>query len=339
MATADLNARYLTELYRKVPIETFFLTKVFGKPANVRMSPTLKVNVRVETRGMTIAALGKVGDPPHAVNITHNVTEMDMSPAQIFEYDMLDEESIFSNANPEVLAWGNLGDVVNNRDYLRAMKLQGLKLRVTRRVEEMIAEILTAGKIDYNDGERAYSVSFGVSTTAYTLTTSTNIYKDLLGYADDMRKAGRNPDTIIITKSVEDHLFDNTYIKDFINKYTFNLAQMQMNTYPNARDTIQLKGLPKFTVYLGTYVDTTGATKNYIDGDKIILADSSAFRLGYGAMVNFDVNPQGTPMMTDVLAWEKVSDDGTHKRLYTLSRPLPYLVSTDALKILDVTFA
>ena len=333
---AALDWKILTEVYRKIPSEQLFLKDKFGK--NVIYSPVPKVNVRIENRAMSIATLGKVGDPAKPVNVATNVNEMDLTPAQIFEYDLITEADVFSNANPEVLVLNGAQTVANNMQYIRAQKIATLKNRVGRRIEQMIANMLSDGKIVYNDGSRNWSVDFGVTPESYTLSSTTNILADLLDLTDEMRKAGANPDTIIITKDVEKALFNNNYVDKFIKKNEWNLAKAQLKTYKNARDVIQFIGLPPMSVYVGQYVDLDGTVKDYISGSKIIIADSSVFRLGYGAIVNYEIS-ENRPIMTDALVWEKVVNDGTDKAIYVMSRPLPYIVNNEALKILDVTIS
>lgn len=331
----SLNWQFLTEAYKKAKVEDYFLLKTFGKVK--QFSPLLQVKVRMESGAMTVASLGKIGDPPKAVRASSTVTETMLSPAQIFEFDTITEEDVFTAANPATIAVTGLQDVISNKEYIRGIKLEELKRRVERRKELMFAQILSSGQISYDDGERAYSVSFSVKSEDYTLSASTKVYTDLLNISDQMRKAGHNPDIILVTPNVEAALLDNTQIEKAVNKQTFALAQVQLNTYTNARDVLQLKGLPKITVYLGSYTDESGSSKDYITGDKIILADSTAFRLAFGAIQNYEISEN--PVMGEVFSWEKIVNNGTEKAIFVLTRPLPYLISSDAVRILNVTIS
>ncbi|APT75285.1 hypothetical protein LN42_01930 [Marinitoga sp. 1137] len=332
-----IDWKFLTELYRKTPVENYFLTKTLGK--NKKFSPVPKVNIRTEDFGMTIASLGKVGDPAKPVKTTNTVTETMIDPAQIFEYDELTEDDIFANANPGVLALNGSEGVVSNKEYIRALKMEGLKRRVNRRIEQMFAQIISEGKISYNDGERKYEITFNnVTPVDYTLSSTTKIYKDLVNAADEIRKNGFAPDMIIMSKDVEAALFDNTQIKDMIKKQELNLARAQMqNEDALVRRSFEAVNIPPMYVYMGEYND--GTVKKYIPDGTLIMLSSQAFRLAFGAIVQFDVQPNGNPIMTDVLSWEKVTKDGIAKALYVMSRPLPYLINANALKIFNVTIS
>ena len=330
-----LSWQFLTEAYKKAKVEDYFLNKTFGKVK--QFSPLLQVKVRLESGAMTIASLGKIGDPPNAVKASSTVTETTLSPAQIFEYDTITEEDVFTATNPSLIAIAGIEDVISNKEYIRGLKIEELKRRVERRKELMFAQILSSGQISYNDGVRSYSVNFNISSESYTLSSTTKVYSDLLSYADAMRKNGHNPDTILITPNVEAALLANNQIKDAVNSQTFALAQMQMNTYVNARDVIQLRGLPKIVVYMGSYTDSSGNAQDYISGDKIILADSTAFRLSFGAIQNYNISEN--PVMGEVFSWEEIVNRGTEKAIFVLTRPLPYVVSSDAVKILNVTIS
>ena len=290
-------------------------------------------------RDRTVATLGKPGDPAKPINISHNVTEMALEPVQIFEYDMITEEDVFTNANPAVFVAESAQSIINNKNYIRGMKLEGLKRRVARRIELMLAQLASEGKITYNDGVRNIEVDFNVSAENYSLTSTTDVYKDLLDIADEIRKKGHAPNLILVSPDVEKALLNNTKVEKYINKQGFNLAVMRMENYPNARAVIELKGLPTFYVYFGEYVDESGNVKSYIPDGKIIVLSTEVFRLGYGAIVNFKVDKNGNPIMTDVIVYEDIVNDGNAKALYVLSKPLPYILNAGAMKILNVTIS
>jgi len=337
MAAADLTWQFLTELYKKAPVEDFFLRNVFGR--NKRYSPLPQVKVRTVTKGISIATLGKKGDPARAVKIADNVTDTLLDPAEIYEYDEITEEDALNNANPAVMLFQGASSVVSNVEYIRALKLKELKDRAVRREEKMLAEILSEGKLSYNDSKREIIVDFQPTIDTYTLGTSTNVYKDLLDKHDVMLKTGNKPDYILITSDVEDALLNNSKIEKYIVKTSYDLGQYTMvRKSVNVRETIRLKGLPPLLVYSGSY-EKGGTAYDYISGSKIIFANSSKFRFGYGAIINFKLEKSGRPIMTDAISWESVINEGSSKALYIMSRPLPYLVDSNALQILNVTIS
>jgi len=339
-----LSYEYLTGVYTQVPVESFLLTDRLGKVKEY--SPIPSVKIRIDKSGMSVATLGKLGDPARPVNVSPNVSEVSYTPPEIFEYYVVTEDDVFNIVNPKIISVTSEKDVVSNIEYVAAKVAAELKNRVTRRIELMFAQILSEGKITYSDGNRSLTYDFGITATDYTLTDTTNVASDLIDMADEMRRNGANPDLIIITPNVEKAMLSNNQIQQWANKNGFGLLRTNIKVYKTARQTFNIDGLPAdIFVYVGGYADDSGDFKYYIPFDesggtgKIILVDSSFFRLAYGALVNYKINPDGRPIRGEAVVWEDVTNNGASKAIFVQSRPLPYVASSAAVKILNVTIS
>lgn len=323
---------FLTRLYKQAPVTPGWLAKQLSK--NIDYSPIPKVRVVSETNSLTMSSLGKLYDPPKPVKIGVNVSEMLVDPAQIFEYDDITEEVIFAeNYNPQVLAISSVSDVISSKEYLYAKKLKKLKERIKNRLEWMYAQLVSTGQISYDDGERKYEASFGVTPGSYTLSSSTKIVSDLRDLVADMKKNGFSPAFILVTNNVEKALWDNTQFGKAVEKTSFNVAEMRYQTVePFANFVAQIAGLPPIYSYGGQIGGT-----DLITGDKIILVDPDAVATAYGAIVNANLNQNMDPVQIDVVSWEETTNHGASKSLFVMSRPLPYIINANGVVIKNVT--
>lgn len=323
---------FLTRLYKQAPAEPGWLTKQLSK--NVDYSPIPKVRVVSETNSLTMSSLGKLYDPPKPVKIGVNVSEMLVDPAQIYEYDNLTEEMIFAeNYNPQVLAIAGAGDVISSKEYLYSKKVKELKARVNRRLEWMFAQLVGTGQIVYDDGERKFEASFGVTADGYSLSASTKIVSDLRDLVKTMKQNGFSPAFIIVTNNVERALWDNTQFNKAVEKTSFNVAEMRYQTVePFVNFVAQIAGLPPIYVY-GGQIDGS----DLISGDKIVLVDPNAFALAYGAIVNANLDKNMNPVQADVVTWEEITNHGAQKSIFVMSRPLPYIINANGIIIKNVT--
>jgi len=319
---------FLTRLYRQAPVAPQFLTKQIK---NIDFSPLPKVNLYSESNSLTLASLGKVYDPPTPVNLGVNLSSTLVDPAQIYEYDDITEEMIFSqNYNPIMP-----DNVIASKDYLYAKKVAELKRRVYNRIEWMLAQVISTGAIAYNDGDRAFSVSYGVSPVTYTLASTTKVVSDLRSYVKAMKQNGFSPTHIFVTDNVEKALWDNTQFKAAVDTTTFNVAQMRYDaTEPFVNFVAEVKGLPPIYNYGGNI-----GGSDLITGNKIILVDFNALGIAYGAIVNANLDPQMNPIAADAVSWEENTNHGASRSIFVMSRPLPYILNAGAVKILTVTIS
>jgi hypothetical protein len=336
----NFDFQFLTELYKTQKIEKLFFTEKYGK--NKKFSHMPEIRVVTEDKGMSISTLGKRGDPNTTINTQKNVTEKIIDPAQIWETDMIDEQTIYTNQNPANIMAKSSKDIKTNADYIRALKLRALKERKNRREEKMLADLIATGKIEYKDSKRSYtSLDFGITKDTQTISTSTKLYEYLISLTDDIRKSGHAPTEIVISPGMETAILNNTQIKDMIKKNEANIGTLQMHTAPNVREVIRLKGLPPIYVYFGEYTDENGTTKPYFPTEsgkeRISVISASAIQVAYGAFVNFKVNQNGYPVMGEAFSWETIPESGMYKELNLYSRPGHYIRNGKAIASVSVT--
>lgn len=327
-----MDWKFLTRLYQNAPVSPGWLTKNLG--ANKDYSPLPKVRIVSSSGTLSMAKLGKVYDPAHAVKVASGVNEMLVDPAQIYEYDILTEELLFAeNYNPQVLAVQSASDVVSSKDFIYAKKLAKLKERVQNRIEWMFAQMISTGGITYNDGETLFNVSYGVNPTNYSLNANTKIVSDLKDIVKEMKSKGFSPTHIILTEAVEKALWDNTQFMKSLESTSVNLGTAVFEvTEPFVTYVAKLNNLPQIFSYGGS-IDGV----DLISGNKIIVVDANACGIAYGAIINTNLDPTMRPIQTDVASWEAVSKEGDEKYLFVKSRPLPYIANANAVKILNVS--
>lgn len=325
---------FLTRLYKNAPVRPGWLTKNFGK--NVDYSPIPKVRILSESGSLSMSNLGKVYDPAKPVKVASNVSELLIDPAQIYEYDILTEDLLFAeNYNPQVVAIQSGNDVISSKDYLYAKKVAKLKERVNLRIEWMFAQVVSTGAINYNDGETAFAVNYGVTPDTYTLNASAKVVSDLQSLVDKVKQNGFAPSHIIVTRDVAEALWDNTQFGKAVDKTSWNIAEAQFQAEePFVTFIAKVNGLPPIYAYGGNVGGSA-----LISGSKIIVADANAFGVAYGAIINANLDKGMNPIQTDVAVWEAVAPQGDEKYLFVKSRPLPYLANANAVKVLNVTIA
>ncbi|MCL4407715.1 MAG: major capsid protein [Thermotogae bacterium] len=330
---------FLTRLYKITPSVPKFLTSQLSTQ-NVDYSPIAKVRVVSQTNSITLSRLERRGDPRRAVKVADGLSEMYLDPTQIWEHeDMTEDDVLGQNSNPSILAISGVSDVISSKEYARARKMMVLKQRISARLEKMYADLVSSGQITYSDGGNVFTSAF-VAPTNYTLATTTKIVSDLEDMILNMKAAGFIPAFIIVSPSVARALWDNTQFNKAVDKMTFNLAQMNQTASNIAYGQLlaSIVNLPPIYVYDGQYVDDNGAVQHFFN-DKMIIVSKDAIGTGYGAFVNFNIDISGNPIMGDVFSWEDKPEDGHALYLNVTSRPLPYIVNSNGLKIYNVTIS
>ena len=329
---------FLTRLYKITPSVPKFLTTQFGNQ-NVDYSPIAKVRVVSQSNSITLSRLGRKGDPRQAVKVADGLSEMYLDPAQIWEHeDMAEDDVLGQNSNPSLLAINGASDVISAKEYARARKMAILKQRVSARLEKMYADLISTGQITYSDGGNVFTSAF-VSPTNYTLTSSTKIISDLTDAVINMKAAGFIPSFILVSPAVARALWDNTQFGKAIDKTSFNLGQMaQGSNVAYGQLLASIVNLPPIYVYDGQYVDDNGAVQHFFD-NKMVIVSNDAVGTGYGAFLNFNIDAAGNPVMGDIFSWEDTPEDGHALYLNVASRPLPYIVNSNGVKIYNVSIS
>lgn len=334
---------FLTELYKYQKIEKMFFTEKYG--SNKIFSPMPQIRIVTEDKNMSISTLGKRDDPKTVINTQKNMNEILIEPAQIWETDNIDEETAYSNYSHTTVNVKSSKEIQKNIDYARSLKMRTLKERKERREEKMLADLITKGIIQYDDGNRAYtSIDFNISKENITVNNNFKLYEYFISGCDEIRKTGHAPTEIIISPEMETLIINNSQIKDMIKKNEANMAVLNMKNSINVRDVINIRGLPPILVYFGEYTDEKGETKRYYEiptgtnKARFSIIAGSVIQMAYGAFINFNINKNGYPIMGEAFSWETIPEDGMRKEMNLYSRPGHYLRNAKAIKTVDVTY-
>ncbi|MEM2126270.1 MAG: major capsid protein [Candidatus Methanosuratincola sp.] len=327
-----LTWQYLTAVAKQAPAKPGWLTKNVAK--NVFYSPLSKVRIVSESGTLNIATVDKLYGEPRAVSSTPNLSATEIAPPEIFEYDNITEELLFAqNYNPEVLV-ANDGGIVSSIDYLIAHKVNKLKERVLVRIEELVAQMIFTGQIQYTaTGIGTVTISTGVTPSPLTL--GNDVVTQMRNILRDMASNGFNADFIIVNPAAEMLLWEDDQFKAAVENYRLGVGQAQFDVAPYATQVAKIGELPPIVCYEMTFVGTGGTSVTVPDPNTpiMVFVATSGVTLNFGAIINAHLNSDMRPIQTDMAVWEAIPETGTGKYLYIMSRPLPFITHTSAVKI------
>lgn len=339
-AVTPIPWKVLTDVYKKLPgEEDFFLTKALLNDR--RNLPTDTVTFRILKYPASVASLSLPGDPPRPVSVKLEAEEVSHKTLQIFEEDRIDANQAAYDWRLDALNQGILnsaGDIVDSLRALYEPKLKELKNRVSRRIELMAAQVLTAGEISYTDDYRTITVNYGV-TSAQSMSfgdTALDVIKTAVrDFADNY---GGYPDMIIMSADVADAFLANAQVEKFINRNTFGWGNLSPKRTGNV---IYLGNFPEFEipdiyVYNGWYHDGTQKQK-YIPDGTLVMTSKEIWHLVFGSIVDFEIDPSGRPIITDLIVKENIVDRGTAKSISVLTKPLVYIHNAAGIAIYAVS--
>jgi len=338
--------KVLTKVYNEIQTEDLFLQKTLVPPSNVQKLLTEFVTYRIVRQPMSVASLGLPGDPPKQVNISVKVEEVTHRVLQIFEEDQVNVGQLAYDWRLDILNQGVLdsaNDIAASLAALYTPKLTELKNRLKRRLELMFAQVLSTGKISYNDGVRNIEIDYGIPAAGnISFASNAHVLSDLKEAVDDFtRNFGMMPNIIIFSPDIVDAFLNNQQVEKFINRNTFgwgNIKPARVSGTTFYLGSFPEFGIPDIYVYQGYYIDpTTGNKMPYLPDSRVIMTHTSIWNLAYGAIFDFELEPSGRPIVTDVLVKESVVNRGTAKVITVLSKPLVYITNSYGIKVLEVT--
>lgn len=338
--------KVLTKVYREVPVEDLFLKKTLIPPTNVEKLLTETVTYRIVKEPMSVATMGLPGDPPKQVNIAQKVVEESRNVLQIFEEDMVTTSQLLYDWRMEQLDQGLLNsenDIVQSLHAIYTPKLAEMKKRVERRIELMCAQVLSTGQINYNDGTRTITVDYGIpsaGTIDFTTGEALSEIRDAVEtFANDF---GMLPNILVMSSDVAKAFLEDPQVEKYINRTTFgwgNLNPRRVSATVHSLGSFPEFMISEIYVYTGYYFDENSQKQSYLPSGKIFMTHTDIWHLAYGAIFDFEVNPNGAPIVTDVLVKETVANRGTAKVITVLSKPLVYITNSYGVRVFDVTMA
>lgn len=327
-----MDWKVLTQILKVAKPTPDFATKLFM--SNVQYSPVPKVTLRNVDATVSAAPLRQLYSSPTSANLQFAFDETSVTPPQIFEKQSVTEELLLSQITDPSAVLATQQSVKLNKEFVFAEAVERLKKRVLNRIELMCGQILSEGKINYNDGTFAYTVNY-VTPNQLTLTANDNVVLILKQLVQAMKEKGFAPDYIIVSPDVEEFLWDNKYFVKAVEKASLSVGQAQLENQPYVSPVARITGLPDVV----TYSAQIGTERTFDATGKIVIVSKSALGIAFGAVVNSYLSDDMTPKMGDMFAFQMPSTDGTSIDVAVISRPLPYVIGKDGLAIYDVTIS
>lgn len=340
----NLSWEYLTAIVEQIKPESGFLVRnLIGNKRFNAESDTIKL--RIKRGSYKIAPISNYGDPAIDVEKTYTIEEKSIVAPQIFLKENFRAEDVKSLSpiyvNPLEGTAANMNKEVEQR---AADTLAAMKDSIERTIEYMTAQLLINGKIDYTNPftNKRFVLDLEVpssqlsGTATWSNPTSATPLTDLRNWIRAYAKAnGIKPDIIIMGEQAAEYLLASDEYKSETNKMPQLSRVQDINWELNADTEIigTFLGIGTPVVYFGTYEDPkTGAVSSYIPDNVVILTNSKFWRLGFGAIYDYDINPNMPVYKGEYFAKQKISEDGKNKYLYLESHPVPYIELVDALR-------
>ena len=345
----NLTWESLTTIAEEIKPESLFLLKnLIGNKEELFDGQEVKMQIKRGTYKM--AALGNYGDPAIDVEKTYNIEEKVVTAPQVFlraSFGAKDIESMKPVYVNPINA--TAGDKNKELQMRVADTIAEMKDSIVRTIEYMIAQLLISGKIDYTNPftNKKFTLDLEVPANQLNIAadwsnpaTATPI-SDLKKWVRLFAKQVRiKPNILILGEAVAERLLESDEYKAETDKHPplSNVKSIEWEINDDVEIIGQFVGIPTPVVYFGTYEDPkTGQESKYIPDDAVILTHTKFWKLGYGAIYDYDINPDGAIYKGKFFSKQKISDDGKNKYIYLETHPVPYINFVDALRHYKVT--
>lgn len=328
----DFSWEYLTTLVNEIKPESNFLTsKLIG---NKIINEDAEMVIWDEQTGVyKPAPLDTLGSPATKINVQYHLKRRSAVAPQIYLEDQVRIYDALQGPLPGQNTTISVARLNANDKQRVAYKVLELKNMVNRRIELMLAQMLTNGKIESDNYKYDFEVPASNITTASTTwdDSGATIYDDLIGYIRAYGKLnGYRPDTIIVGSDVADVMLKDDTIAKLLDNRRMSLGNIQAKWLNNDQVLYHgnITGVGDIYEYIGAYEDEDGVLTDYIPKSAVILTNSKAFELHYGAVMDYDA---GGIVKRSYFSKMKTASDGKAKLLYVESHPLPVLKTNVAL--------
>lgn len=340
----NLSWQYLTAVVEQIKPESGFLVRnLIGNKRFNAESDTIKL--RIKRGSYKIAPISNYGDPAIDVEKTYTIEEKSIVAPQIFLKENFRAEDVKSLSpiyvNPLEGTAANMNKEIERR---AADTFAEMKDSIERTIEYMTAQLLINGKIDYTNPftNKRFVLDLEVpssqlsGTATWSNSANATPLTDLRNWVRAYAKAnGIKPDMIIMGEQAAEYLLASAEYKEETSKMPQLSRIESINWELNADTEIigTFLGIGTPVVYFGSYEDPkTGATLQYIPDNVVVLTNSKFWRLGFGAIFDYDIDPQRPVYKGEYFAKQKISADGKNKYLYLESHPVPFIELVDALR-------
>lgn len=352
MANSVFNSEWstLTHVVREIKIDPFYFGGKLGKKGAIT-SPTTSCEFDVVHGRRDLAPMGFPGDPPTRVDYSESFETKTVTPPQIFLEDPIRANVLASmrlpGQSPYLTGSGTQSDLSEAFLEHVAIKQKNMLTAIERRKEWLWAKVATTGVIEYTGANgRCFKVDFGVPET--NIFTSTDKWDgtdqvDPIFQIRELRRTyleqnGMLPSVMLLGRSAADAFRANRHVQAWMKSAGAQLLQMNMGQNESLVTPVaNIPGVGEIWEHVGSYpADNTGAATPYMPEDAILLTSPEVFQMHYGAIHDFDVNPDYPLLQAERFSKMKISHDGKSKSVFVESHPLPVLEISTGIMVVTV---
>lgn len=302
------NWVYFTELIQNNKPDVQFLTKLLiggitlgSGNGKVRTSPERTIVYDIEHFERPAAPLRNYYAEPIEVS---KLTNREQKTAPIVSVPLRDYIPIelFDRMVPAPALNVTSSTRAKNDMWKREIILvqEAMMKMVTRRIEEMLGQIIATGKIAYDDGTFAVNHDFELNPDCFITATGslpghTAWSEALAEPVQDLRamrlafsklNAG-GPSIILVGSDVAEQILYKSTITNKMNflKADYGTLQPKFSDEKQVEYLMTLQGIGELYHYYGMY-DDAGTAKEYLDPKKVYFISGDWFRLYYGAIAS-----------------------------------------------------
>ncbi len=351
MTNSAYNSEWktLTHAVKQILPDPMFFQQRFGsKPAIT--SPTTTSEFDVVKGRRDLAPMGHPGDPATRVDYTESFETFVVTPPQIFLEDPLKANVLASmrmpGQSPYLTGSGAQSDLSSAFMQHVAIKQRNMVNAIARRKEWMWAQMATTGKIDYVDSNgRRFKVDCGVpdsnifeNTEKWTTADVEPIFHLHSWRRTYVEQNGVLPTDYILGQEAADAFRNNKAVHAWMKSAGVQLLQLNMGQSETLVTPIAtIPGIGTLYEHSGKYpADNGGGSKFYMPSKSILMTNPTMFQMHYGAIHDFDINPEYPLLQGEMFSKMKISHDGKHKSVFVESHPLPVLEFATGIMVIQV---
>ena len=352
MSNSAYNTEWktLTHAVQQItPDPMYFQQRLGGKPAIT--SPTTTSEFDVVRGRRDLAPMGFPGDPATRVDYSESFETFSVTPPQIFLEDPVKANVLAAmrmpGQSPYLTGSGPQGDL--SPAFMRhvAIKQRNMVNAIARRKEWMWAMVATTGKIDYTDANgRRFKIDFGVpDTNIFASTTKWDgdapgdpIFMMREWIRTYVEQNGVLPTEIVFGQEAADAFRNNKHVQAWMKSAGAQLLQLNMGQSDTLVTPVaNIPGIGTPVEHSGKYPGENGApAKFYVPPKSIVLTNPTMFQMHFGAIHDFDVDPNYPLLQGEMFSKMKISHDGKQKSIFVESHPLPVLEQDTGIMVIEV---
>lgn len=353
MSNSVFNSEWatLTHAVRKITPDPFFFGAALGKKGAIT-SPTTTCEFDVVSGRRDLAPMGHPGDPATRVDYSEGFSTYTVTPPQIFLEDPIRANVLgalrLPGYSPYLTGAGAQTELSDAFLEHVMIKQRNMMKAIERRKEWLWAQAATTGAISYtNQYGRKFSIDYGVSADT-NIFTSTGKWAgsdaiDPIFHLRELRRTyveqnGFLPTVIVLGKEAADAFRNNAHVIGWLKSAGVQLLQLNMaQTDTLVTPIANIPGIGTIVEHVGTYpADNTGTLTAYMPSKKVLLTSPDVWQMHYGAIHDFDIDPNYPLLQSELFSKMKISQDGKSRSLFVETHPLPVLEISTGIMVVQV---